>query len=303
MKLSKTAAGLNMKNVATVGGPGSLPVNMAIIDSAGTIVAVNKAWEQFGRRNGLRVPCSAVGLNYLHYCRAGESYSRQFLAQLKALLAGRRDLLTFIYPCHSRTQARWFCLIGLRLSKSKSGGVALLHVNLTSMLPIDVGGRSPRVKGQKSPARKQTSSFTLGEILERSVLEPLSSQLKGMFTGPVTHENHRTDLMNAVRTRLSERQREVLKLLGQGKTNKEIAVALFRSPNTVKLHVSAILERLKLKSRTEAALLSSKLLQHDAEIEARHESGSHSHRTLRVSEVMNLPDERLPEGQVRGRLG
>jgi DNA-binding NarL/FixJ family response regulator len=45
--------------------------------------------------------------------------------------------------------------------------------------------------------------------------------------------------MNAARTRLSKRQMEVLKLLGQGKTNKEIAMALFLSPNTIKLHVSA----------------------------------------------------------------
>jgi FixJ family two-component response regulator len=48
-------------------------------------------------------------------------------------------------------------------------------------------------------------------------------------------------------------------LLGEGKTNKQIAEALFRSPNTVKLHVSAILRELNLKSRTQAALLASRL--------------------------------------------
>ena len=104
----------------------------------------------------------------------------------------------------------------------------------------------------------------MGGILERSVLEPLSSQLQGMFTGFITRENNGSDLMNEARTRLSRRQMEVLKLLGQGKTNKEIATALFRSPNTIKLHVSAILARLKLKSRVQAALLSSKLLQNDS---------------------------------------
>ena len=61
------------------------------------------------------------------------------------------------------------------------------------------------------------------------------------------------------RARLSKRQMEVLRLLGKGKTNREIAEALFRSPHTIKLHVSAILERLNLKSRTQAALLASKL--------------------------------------------
>lgn len=61
------------------------------------------------------------------------------------------------------------------------------------------------------------------------------------------------------RAGLSKRQVEVLRLLGKGMTNREIAEALFRSPHTIKLHVSAILERLKLKSRTQAALLASKL--------------------------------------------
>jgi DNA-binding NarL/FixJ family response regulator len=37
-------------------------------------------------------------------------------------------------------------------------------------------------------------------------------------------------------------------------TNKEIAARLSRSPNTIKIHVSHILEKLNLRSRTEAAL-------------------------------------------------
>ena len=253
------------RRVAGFEGLKSLPVSLAVVDAFGTIVAVNKTWEQFGRRNGLRVPHSAVGSNYLHYSRTDEANSRRFVAQLKALLAGSSDLLTFIYPCHSRTQARWFCLIGLPLSRSKSGGVALLHVNLTTLLPLHIGAR--RARGKRKNARRirqQRNPSTTGEILERSVLEPLSSQLNGMFTELTMHENNGSDLMNAARIRLSKRQMEVLKLLGQGKTNKEIASALFRSPNTVKLHVSAILERLKLKSRIQAALLSSKLLQDDS---------------------------------------
>lgn len=67
------------------------------------------------------------------------------------------------------------------------------------------------------------------------------------------------DADQVVRAQLSKRQMEVLRLLGEGKSNKEIAMMLFLSPNTIKLHVSAILDRLKLKSRTQAALLSSRL--------------------------------------------
>ncbi len=59
---------------------------------------------------------------------------------------------------------------------------------------------------------------------------------------------------------LSKRQLQVLTLLVQGKTNVEIAKALSCSPNTIKIHVSAILDQLNVKSRTQAAFLFSKLL-------------------------------------------
>ena len=53
-------------------------------------------------------------------------------------------------------------------------------------------------------------------------------------------------------TPLTEREREVLQLLAQGKTNKEIAAALVITERTVKFHVSAILGKLGVGNRTEA---------------------------------------------------
>lgn len=52
---------------------------------------------------------------------------------------------------------------------------------------------------------------------------------------------------------LTARQREVLELVAQGQTNKEIARALHVSEATVKYHVSQILERLHLQSRYQMA--------------------------------------------------
>lgn len=52
---------------------------------------------------------------------------------------------------------------------------------------------------------------------------------------------------------LSRRQTEIMKLIRQGASNREIASQLSISDGTVKLHVSAILKRLGLKYRTEAA--------------------------------------------------
>jgi predicted ATPase/DNA-binding CsgD family transcriptional regulator len=53
---------------------------------------------------------------------------------------------------------------------------------------------------------------------------------------------------------LSQRELEVLQLLAGGASNQEIATALVLAPGTVKLHVSHILSKLGVKSRTQAIL-------------------------------------------------
>jgi DNA-binding NarL/FixJ family response regulator len=54
---------------------------------------------------------------------------------------------------------------------------------------------------------------------------------------------------------LSDREREVLRLLGTGKANAELAKLLFVSEATVKTYVSRLLSKLDLANRTQAAIL------------------------------------------------
>lgn len=55
-------------------------------------------------------------------------------------------------------------------------------------------------------------------------------------------------------TSLSPQQLRVLKMLGEGKLNKQIAYELDVGETTIKAHVSAILRKLKVHSRTQAVI-------------------------------------------------
>jgi DNA-binding CsgD family transcriptional regulator len=240
----------------------ALPVSAVILDASGCIISVNDTWKDFARHNGLRLPDFGIGGNYLQHCRFEDPQAARLVEDLQGLLTGRVDVLTFIYPCHSASEQRWYSLIGLPLSLDRPTGVALLHINLTDMLPHLADARpSP------SEAEPTNRLATISDAIERSVSQTLASQLNQMIEGrfaglPLPEKNEKAAADDrALGALLSERQMQVLLLLGEGKTNKEIAAALFRSPFTIKLHVSAILQRLKLKSRTEAALLASRLLE------------------------------------------
>lgn len=80
-----------------------------------------------------------------------------------------------------------------------------------------------------------------------AVLHPeVASKLMKEFNGARPPENQVEQL--------TEREMDVLRLIAQGKSNKEIADALIISEKTVKTHVSNILSKLHLADRTQAAI-------------------------------------------------
>jgi DNA-binding CsgD family transcriptional regulator len=68
-----------------------------------------------------------------------------------------------------------------------------------------------------------------------------------------------TDADAALLGRLTTREREVLALVGEGRANRDIAAALYISERTARTHVSNILRKLELSSRTQAAILANRV--------------------------------------------
>jgi ATP/maltotriose-dependent transcriptional regulator MalT len=84
---------------------------------------------------------------------------------------------------------------------------------------------------------------------------PFSEQIEDIIktVGIDTKQNRKEDSdERKVRGGLTKRQLEILDLLSQGLTNKEIAAKLFLSTRTIDMHVSHVLERLNCRSRIEA---------------------------------------------------
>ena len=100
----------------------------------------------------------------------------------------------------------------------------------------------------------------LGYLLKDTDSEELGRAIKAAAEGRVHLAPEATArLMREVKApespeALTEREIEVLRLLARGKANKQIAASLFVSEKTVKAHVSSILMKLGVQSRTQAAL-------------------------------------------------
>ena len=100
----------------------------------------------------------------------------------------------------------------------------------------------------------------IGYLLKDTQAAELRRAIKAAAAGQVQlSPQAAARLMREVRApdapeQLTERETDVLKLLARGKANKEIAQELVIGEQTVKTHVSNILTKLGVQSRTQAAL-------------------------------------------------
>ena len=86
--------------------------------------------------------------------------------------------------------------------------------------------------------------------------DELQARIQAMLRRSSTAlDPHETSGDASLRRLISEREWDVLMELGQGKSNAEIAEALFLSQETIKSHIKALLQKLKAKDRTHAVVI------------------------------------------------
>jgi DNA-binding NarL/FixJ family response regulator len=137
---------------------------------------------------------------------------------------------------------------------------------LKSATPQEITGAICKALEGGCPVDQGVATQALLGLLGRSQKEPLPSLGKNSLSASV----ERT--LAALPASLTPREEDVLRLLTQGFSNRQIAHSLFISLSTVKKHVERILSKLGVSTRTEAAVKASRmgLLDSQDEIEMGH---------------------------------
>jgi DNA-binding CsgD family transcriptional regulator len=217
------------------------PVHVVLIDGRGIITDVNTQGGQSGRSNASAISQYGVGDSYLDHCQDDGHRT-----DVQALLKRKRSLISFVFSPRSQKPKRWFVVVGVPVSADAGSGAVLMHIDITAWIPD---------QKETDEASRNWQTETLNPAM---IQDTIAKALVKQF-GAAPKETTRTPHPHADIDSLSPRQREVLLLVAAGKSNLEIAEELSCSLNTVKRHVTAVLQKLHLPNRTRAAMLANQL--------------------------------------------
>lgn len=114
----------------------ALSAHIAVLDPAGTILEVNRPWEEFARSNQSCAGANGIGLNYLAVCdRAAGEWSEEapkVAAAIRAIVSGELPFFHLEYPCHSPEQRRYFEVRISRFAGDGPARVVVAHENITA---------------------------------------------------------------------------------------------------------------------------------------------------------------------------
>lgn len=115
--------------------------------------------------------------------------------------------------------------------------------------------------------RDMLESGAIGYVLKESSVDDLENTIRAIHKGQgvLSPEAMQTllgaepdDVGDSAGGNLSRRELEVLKLLAEGQTNKEIAINLSISVSTVKFHINNVTEKLGVQTRAELLVMAAK---------------------------------------------
>ncbi len=97
--------------------------------------------------------------------------------------------------------------------------------------------------------------YLVKECTPDDLVYAIKTVLKGRkFIDPIFHEIQQQHQAQSPTVQLTDREKEILKMIGQGLTNRQIAELTYITVNTVKKHITNILNKMEFKNRKQAIL-------------------------------------------------
>ncbi len=159
----------------------ALPANLCVLDEAGVIVVVNRAWREFAAGNDLDPAAVSEGASYLAVCdRAHGPWAEDaadFAQGLRAILGGEQPCYTLEYPCHSPAKPRWFLGTATRLVVAGRVLALVVHTDITERFLIETTLRDSHQQLRALAARLQEVREEERTALAREVHDVFAQEL------------------------------------------------------------------------------------------------------------------------------
>ena len=170
---------------------------------------------------------------------------------MQRVLERKLDVFSTLYPCDTPKQRKWFLLVALAAEQAPDVAAAILHIDVTLLLRQQ-SEISASMLGF-GPGALDPAMDTLTSVVRRTIAETLSRN---------GHREKEPEVEPADRKRISTltaHQLGILRDVGRGATNAEIALARNISLSSAKTQTAGVIRKLGFKNRTQAALFAARV--------------------------------------------
>lgn len=112
----------------------ALPLHLCVVDTNGVIVAVNKAWREFGQRHPYAIEAANEGVGYLSACGLASAggCDDAFIEGMYAVLEGRQSQMAMEYQTNLDGEPRWNIAHVSRFEVDGRVRIAIAHEDITA---------------------------------------------------------------------------------------------------------------------------------------------------------------------------
>ena len=148
----------------------TLPANIALLDSKGTIVEVNDAWRNFAKINGYKGTDFCIGDNYLAIAERAFGLEmengQQVSLGIKSILDNRSGEFIYEYSCNSPEIKRWYRMVVTPLIEKEYAGAVVMHIDISEIRRLE----EERLNAKMEEQKKVSKAILSGQEIERNYL-------------------------------------------------------------------------------------------------------------------------------------